>query len=777
MALLHTAPGTHARSPRRLRILLASIAFQMTVALLLCVPSTANAAALPDTPDRTVVTDGDVHAIVRAGDTLYLGGLFTRVGPRTGPGVEVGLDGIRHPDVPEVSGAGPSLVPGTGAGLRAVVADGAGGWYIGGCFNHVGAIARTNLAHILADHTIDPGFAPQIDGVVDALVVSGSTIYVAGSFSNVDGQTRNNIAAVDAASGGVKAFNPNADGDVLALAVSGDGATVYAGGSGFSTIGGLPRASLAALDATTGNATTTFDPSPSGFSGGIALINALTISGSTLYVGGTFVEIAGVARASIAALSLGGASDGAAVAGFDPSPSYFGCSFCASIAALAISGSTLYAGGSFDTIGGQARGNLAGLDAIAGMATAFDPAPNANILSLTASGSTVYVGGGFTQIGGQARTYSAALDAASGNASAFDPESNGTVAAIGVSGTAVYLGGQFSSLGGVARDGLAAVSAIDGTVTTWDPAAQGSNGGSASINALALSDSILYVGGYFTAIGGAERSNVAALTIADGLATAWAPESDGVVQTMAVFAGIVYVGGSFIHIGSGGDQRIFLAAVNATDGSATDWNPNPDSTVSALVVSGDVVYVGGNFLDIGSDSQVRACIAAINVSDGNATDWNPNAGPNCGVLALSLAGSTLYAGGNFTSMHGAPRNNIAEINLADGSVTSFNPNASDGSVEALALDGSTLYAGGRFATIGGQPRGLLAALNTSDGSATDFNPNAAGTVVSALTLSSDGSLAVGGLFSTFDLAYQQAFAVFTPQVPNDRIFRDGFESP
>ncbi|HEY0233334.1 MAG TPA: hypothetical protein VGC55_18950, partial [Dokdonella sp.] len=645
----------------------------MAVALPFCAPSAAAAATLPDTPDRTVVTDGEVHAIVRAGDTLYIGGLFTRVGPRTGPGVELGLDGTRHSGLPDVSGAGPSLIAGIGAGLRAVIADGAGGWYVGGCFSHVGAIARTNLAHILPDHTLDPAFLPQIDGVVDALALAGSTVYVAGSFSSVGGQVRNNIAAVDAGTGGVKAFNPNADGEVLALAVSGDGAIVYAGGSGFGTIGGLPRASLAALDASDGSATTTFDPNPTGFSGGIALIDALAISGSTLYVGGSFVEIAGVARASIAALSLGGASDGAAVAGFDPSPSYFGCSFCSNIAALAISGSTLYAGGSFDTIGGQPRSNLAGLDAVAGTTTPFDPAPNANILSLAAAGSTVYVGGGFTLIGGQPRDYIAALDAASGSASAFAPDTNGTVAAIGVSSDAVYLGGQFSSLGGVERDGLAAVSAIDGTVTSWDPAAQGSNGGSATINALALSDSILYVGGYFTAIGGEQRSNIAALTIADATATAWAPEADGVVQTLAVSGPLLYVGGSFIHIGSGGDQRIFLAAVNAADGTATAWNPNPDSTVSALVVSGDVVYVGGNFLDIGADSHVRACIAAIGVADGNATNWDPNAGPNCSVLALSLAASTLYAGGNFTSMHGAPRNNIAQISLADGSVTSFDP--------------------------------------------------------------------------------------------------------
>jgi hypothetical protein len=150
---------------------------------------------------------------------------------------------------------------------------------------------------------------------------------------------------------------------------------------------------------------------------------------------------------------------------------------------------------------------------------------------------------------------------------------------------------------------------------------------------------------------------------------------------------------------------------------------------------------------------------------------------------LAIAGSTIYAGGGFGSVQGVTRNNIAGINASDGAATNFDPNPSGegtegGVVTALATDGSIVYAGGYFNAIGGQPRGLLAALNASDGSATSFNPNASGgNAMYALAIEPDGTLYAGGSFPTFDLAYQQGFAAFTPTAPNDLIFSDGFDGP
>jgi len=728
-------------------------------------------------PDRTCVTNGPVQAIVRSGDTIYIGGRFDRVGPRTGPGVEVALNGSQNPGLPEISGAGPSSIVGSGGSLSAVAADGSGGWYIGGLFTHVGGVPRTNLAHIRADHSVDPSFNPSVNDAVHTLAVSGSTVYVAGLFTSIGGQPRNYIAALNAADGSITAFNPNANAGVEALAISSDGSIIYAGGR-FTIIGGLPRLSIAALNAADGSATLTFNPSVTGTASN-GVVSALARSGSTLYVGGSFNTVGGQPRDNIGALSLGVPLDGVAVPGFNPSPSRSGCAACGSVAALAVSGSTVYAGGLFDAIGGKPRNYLAGLNAADGTATPFNPSPNGNIftLAISSDNSIIYVAGGFNSsngspsIGGQARNYAAAVNAVDGTATGFNPNPNAVVAAFGVSGSAVYLAGYFSSLGGVVRHSIAALSATDGTVTSFDPNAAGFNGGTATVYALAVSGSTVYVGGYFGTIGGQSRASIAGINAADGSATSWDPSGHyftgpAVVETLAVAGSTIYAGGVFTSIG--GQMRNNIAALSAADGTATTWDPNPNSEVAALTISqstGPIVYVGGFFTSIGG--QTRNKIAALNASDGTATSWDPDATANANVLALAISGSTIYAGGNFASIHGQPRKNIAGINASDGTPTSFDPQASDpstgGGVYALAVSGSTVYAAGFFTSIGGQTRNLIAGLKSSDGTATSFDPNGApGFGAFALAVASDGTLYAGGSFDTFDLAYQQGFAQFSP---------------
>jgi hypothetical protein len=717
---------------------------------------------LTNTPDRTYVTDSDVNAIARVGDTIYIGGAFTRVGPRTGPGVQVGLDGAWNSALPEISGAGPSTSGGAATGLRAVIADGAGGWYVAGLFTHVGGLAHSNLAHILADNTVDAAFTPVVDGNVEALALAGPTLYIAGQFATVNGQVRNNIAAVATSDGSVTAFDPNADAEVAALAVSTNGAIVYAGGNGFLTIGGQPRTSLAALDAATGLATSTFNPTLT-MAFGAPTVGAIAVAGTRLYVAGNFDTINGTDRRTIAALN----ADGTVVTGFAPTPSFYNCIPCATVAALAVSGTTLFVGGSFDLIGGATRNNLAGLTTATGVATAFDPNASGNILALAVAGNSVIVGGGFYAIGGVSRNYAAVLDATTGSAAAFDPNPNGTIGALAVSGSAIYMGGSFTSLGGVLRGGLAAIDRTTGAPTAWDPAAAGMNGNSALINSLVATTTTLYVAGSFVSVGGHDRDNIAALDLATGTATAWNPASDGVVQTVVVAdSGLVYAGGSFLHIG--GKPRIFIAALDPTTGAASAWNPTADNTVQAIAVAGDVVYVGGLFADIGG--QPNLGLAAIDATTGLAIDWAPNLGAGmfgAFVYALAVDGPTLYVAGGFGSVQGTPRHNAAAVSLADATPTAFDPETSgggdDGAVSAIAVDGDKVFLGGSFTTVGDQPRALLGAVDASNGAVLDFNPNGFGGVsVRALTVATSHALYVGGSFPTFDLASQQGFAAFSP---------------
>src|SRR5262249_56306105 len=114
---------------------------------------------------------------------------FTKVGPRTGEWVGIDSSTAAITGLPPVSGGSQEV--------HASAPDGSGGFYIGGDFTHVGGLARHGLAHILADRSVDPNFAPRPDREVDALAVSGSTVYAGGFFTQIGGQPRDKIAALD----------------------------------------------------------------------------------------------------------------------------------------------------------------------------------------------------------------------------------------------------------------------------------------------------------------------------------------------------------------------------------------------------------------------------------------------------------------------------------------------------------------------------------------------------------------------------------------------------
>ncbi len=736
------------------RILSASLGTTVAVVLLV---AAASAHALSSKPANGYVTNGPVDAIAPTANAIYLGGHFTQVGPRTGPGVGINAS----------TGKSRGLAQVAGGRVFAVAPDGSGGFFVGGSFTRVGMAARRNLAHILSSGHVDPGFSPDPDAPVAALAVSGSTVYAGGAFTSIGGQPRSAIAALDASTGEATSWNPDAgssfsDGPaVRALAVS--GSTVYAGGF-FTSIGGKSRSNIAAVDATTGVAAS-WNPNPN------SEVFALRVSGSTVYASGFFTSIGGKSRRHIAALNT---TTGAAT-GWDPNAD-------GNVYALAASGSAVYAAGTFHHVGGMARNDIAALNPTTGAATSWNPNvqypsnPTLTVVNaLRVSGSTVYAGGLFGRIGGQSRHNIAGLSATTGAATGWDPNANDQVDALAVSGSTVYAGGDFTSIGGEARHNLAALDPTTGALESWNPNATTLRKyGQDTVYDLTVSGSTVYVGGFFDHLGGEPRSSLGAVDATTGAVRGWDPNPKdplgeiGFIEAIRVSGPTVYAGGYFATIG--GKSRNNIAALDASTGAATSWNPNSaDGNINALSVSGSKVYVGGNFEHIGG--KVRNCAAVIDATTGAATSWNPRATggtpPNPQVWALNLSGSRVYAGGYFTGIGGQPRNFIAAVNTTGGGATSWNPDAESVPfgeppvVYALRVDGSIVYAGGAFDAIGGQPRSHLAALNAAGGAATSWDPQPDDTV-QALALGPDGSVWVGGEFRGFPTAEQSGIARFEP---------------
>jgi len=596
--------------------------------------------------------NGSVLTLAVSGSTVYAGGTFTSIGGQTRNNIAA---------LNAANGLATTWDPNADKEVDALLVSGST-VYAGGWFTSIGGQTRYAIAALSAGSgsatawAPNAGNAPHGNANVSALAVSGATVYAGGWFTSIGGQSRSGIAAVSASSGSATTWNPNAGGGtslgspVLTLAVS--GSTVYAGGF-FTSIGGQNRSFVAALNANSGLATA-WNPGADG------TVRAFAVSGSTVYAGGAFTSIGGKTRNGIAALD---ASGGAATT-WNPNPDN-GYGNGVTVNALAVSGSTVYAGGAFTSIGGKTRNGIAALDA-AGAVTAWNPDPawgdmSGSVGAFAVSGSTVYVGGDFDFIGGQTRNDIAALDAGSGLATAWDPEASATgfagVSALAVSGSTVYAGGLFTSIGGQMRNHIAALDAGSGLATGWDPSADG------NVSALAVSGSTVYAAGWFTSIGGQTRKNLAALDATSGLATGWDPSPDRAVDALAVSGSTVYAVGYFTSIG--GQTRNNIAALDASTGLATGWDPNAGGTsyheVHTLAVSGSTVYVGGDFSTIGG--QARANVAALDASSGLATAWDPGVGDPVydTVYALAVSGSTVYVGGTFASVGGHYRPHLARF--------------------------------------------------------------------------------------------------------------------
>lgn len=697
------------------------------------------ASAIPDvTPNENMpVTDGEVMAIATAPDgTAYIGGNFSYVGPRTGSAVPINASTGQLPaNFPEVNGS-----------VFAVTPDGSGGWYIGGWFTSVGGQPRNNLAAIDADGNVT-GWNPGADSYVFALTRIGSTVYLGGSFYTVGGQTRYNLAAVDV-SGNVTGWNPGAynlgfPGAVYALASS--GSIIYIGGR-FDYVGEEPRSRLAAVD-TSGNVTG-WNPNVKKDDFDWSTIRALIISGSTVYAGGSFNEVGGVTRNGLAAIDTSGN-----VTGWNPSATKGDDWKDSWIEALAVSGSTIYTGGDFSAVGGQARSNLAAIDT-SGNVTSWNPGANNRVFTLAADGSDIYAGGEFTSIGGQVRSRLAAVGTG-GSISSWNPGANGAVRVLAASGSTIYAGGQFGSVGAGEnpRNNLAAIDP-DGNVAGWNPDAND------TVKALTLNGSTLYVGGEFTSIGGQNRNKIAAIGTS-GAISAWNPGADDTVNAIAVSGSTVYAGGNFTSIGDQTRER--LAAIN-TSGTITSWNPGANDFVNAITISGSTVYIGGRFTEIASQS--RDGLAAITTT-GTLTGWAPRIKHGLygigSVYALAIKGSTIYVGGFFSTLNNGTTYRLAAID-ASGTVLNWKPGASD-AVYALAIGGSNIYAGGNFSSVKGQSRSNVAGIHESS-DLNGWNPDLKepidyGSKGSVYALAISGSsIYVGGHFTAIGNDLYKGFARF-----------------
>ena len=278
------------------------------------------------------------------------------------------------------------------------------------------------------------------------------------------------------------------------------------------------------------------------------------------------------------------------------------------------------------------------------------------------------------------------------------------VRALEVVGSNLFAGGRFTQTGDGSVTNLGCIARYDTVGRIWN--ALPNQGLSEGITALAVVDSDLYAGGWFTQTVDGAVFNLGYVAQYDMTTGTWnALANQGLnmgIFALAVVGSDLYVGGLFTEIGNGSVSN--LGRIARYDAVAGTWHELPsqglNGSVYVLAADGSDVYVGGGFTQTG-DGTVPNLGHIARYDTTVAGVWNalPNEGLNGDVTALAMAGSDIYVGGSFTQTgDGAVTDlgHIARYDAVSGTWHALSNQGLNDIVFALAVVGNDLYVGGAF---------------------------------------------------------------------------------
>jgi hypothetical protein len=563
--------------------------------------------------------------------------------------------------------------------------------YVGGDFT--GKLYALDVS----DGSISQNFGSSPNASVRAFALSsdGATLYIGGSFGEITGGTSEttigegapfNVTTGEIATTFAMVSTTVADGFTIYASIPDGLGGWYIGGS-FTHVGGVAQNGLAHI-LSDGTLDTAFAPTIDTANGGQVKALALSSDGDTLYIGGYLVGgVNSTIRNGAAALNT---SDGSLVAGFNPNLNSLLQNGSGSVQSLALSSddSVIYVGGTFDCVGdldkssclGDVRNNMASFNTSDGSLVAgFDPnvTSTISVLALSSDDATVYAAGAFSTVNGATARKGVAAFATSGIATAFDVgfTSFGGLNSLALSSdnSILYVGGYSFTTDGLTNYSVGGFNTSDGTSSGFQEGFLDTfNGEGGAINTMALSpdNSILYVGGFFDCSGDLDaftcdetRNNFAAITVADGVLTSFAPSFSDAVRTISETQnGEIYVGGSFTILTEslgGTFTRDKLAAIDTSDLSVTDFDPDlPGAPGSggvyslALTSDDEALYAGGFFTEAGDGDFPQGGLRGFDTATSDALAFDSSLqGYSFGVYTLALTpdDAQLSVGGSFKS--------------------------------------------------------------------------------------------------------------------------------
>ncbi|HEX2854348.1 MAG TPA: delta-60 repeat domain-containing protein [Opitutaceae bacterium] len=712
------------------------------------VDGTVDASFTPNLGNQ--LSDVQVYAVaIQADGRIVVGGTFTS-NQATGPSTGLGHNRLVRL---EANGAvDTTFNPDLNNAVFALAIEPDGQIIAAGSFTAVGSVTRNRLARFNANGSLDNGFDPNASSTVSSLLLlPDGKIYVGGSFASLQppnvssAVARSSLARLNADGSIDGSFAGGANGQVAAIALQPDGKVVV--GGGFTTLWPASGAVATAGRNFTGRFNVdgslddTFNPTMNGHVRAI-----ITHPDGSVIVGGLFTQIRAAnalfstTRNHLARINADGTSDTTLDLGAG-----------GGVIAMAVdsTGRTLI-GGTFNTVGGSTRNYLARLNANGTLDTGFSPALDGRVLAIALDADNkILVGGVFRTIAGTSRNFIARLNTDGSLDAGFNPNPSAPVNAIALqSDRKILIGGTFTSLQPnsdttfTSRNNYARLNSDGGVDTTYTPATNG-----AVLSIKIQGDGKAVVAGNFqgvqasTATAPVARNGIVRFNSDGSVDAAYNPNPNNLVNAIAFQGDKIIAVGAFTVVQANGatsnTTRNRIARFN-TDGTLdTGFNPDANNTVNFVsVLPNGKVLVGGTLTAIGSTA-VRE-VALLNADGSLDANFIPR--PNGRVVAaIPLSDTSILLGGTFTSLQqgasGTPveANRLVRVNAAGTIDATFSgavggqPAAAQVNAVALQPDGRILV-GGSFGDLGGTTGGNIARFFADGAPDTRFAPSANGAV-------------------------------------------------
>jgi PKD repeat protein len=348
-------------------------------------------------------------------------------------------------------------------------------------------------------------------------------------------------------------------------------------------------------------------------------------------------------------------------------------------------GSKVIIGGTFSQIanstsnGGTVynRSNIAAFDATTGVVdTSFAPVLNApvEVVVPAGDGTSVYVGGSFNTVNGTNRRKVARIDLASGElVEPFNANGvNGIVRDIRVSGGEVYIAGLFTWVGGYPRTYLASLDGQTGNVTDHiDVPIDGvHNGGTSKVTKIDITPdgSRLLIMGNFTTVAGQNRDQIAVIDVASepAVLSPWHTNffTSSCSSSFDTFMRDLDISedGTYAVVSTTGAYRANTSCDTISRFELDAELPNlmptwisytGGDTTYAVEIHDGVAFVGGHMRWVnnpyaadrhGAGGVGRQGMGALDVVTGLPFSWNPGRDRGVGLFDYHVTDQGLWAG-------------------------------------------------------------------------------------------------------------------------------------